>query len=66
MLEGVGGWSRRRRGKVHMITCAHGGWGGGREHDCGSDYQRIPKCLWPSVCNWACFFYYYFFKKQLL
>lgn len=64
MLERVGGWTRRKD-KGHMITCAHGGWWGGvgvsREHDCGSHYQRIPKCLRPSVCNWACFLFFVFF-----
>ena len=43
---------------THDHKCTEGLGVGSREHDCGSDYQCIPKCLRPSVCNWAWFFFF--------
>lgn len=50
MLEGVGGWSRRRRGKVHMITSAQRGWGWGA----GSMTVDLTTSAFQSVCGQVC------------
>lgn len=64
MLEGVGGWTRRRRDKGHMITCAHGGWWGGGW--AGSMIVDLTTNAFQSVCGQVCvtglvFFFLFFF-----